>query len=44
MVDIIMPYISNEGKEADTSDTKETLDDKMLRELCLQQEAMEREM
>ena len=44
VVDIITPYIFNEEKEANTSDTEETLDDKTLRELHLQQEAMEREM
>ena len=37
VVDIITPYIFNEEKEANTSDTEETLDDKTLRELHLQQ-------
>ena len=44
VVDIITPYISNEAKEAETSDIEDAVDDKTLRELCLQHEAMEKEM
>ena len=42
--DINTPYISHGEKDVDSSDTEEPLDDKTLRELRLQQEAMEREM
>ena len=41
IVDIITPYISN-GEKDDSSDMEEPLDNKTLRDLCLQQEAMER--
>ena len=44
MVDIITPYMSNGEKDVDVLDGEETLDDKNLRELPLQQDAMEREM
>ena len=44
ILDIITPNISNEEKDVDSSKTQEPLDDKTLRELRLQQEAMEREM
>ena len=33
VVDIITPYITNEEKEREISDTEATLDDKSLREL-----------
>ena len=44
VVDIITPYIVNEEKDTDISDTEARLDDRSLRELCLQQEALEREL
>ena len=44
ILDIITPNISNEEKDVDSSGTEGPLDDKTLRELHLQQEAMEREM
>ena len=44
VVDIITPYMSNGEKDVDVLDGEETLDDKNLRELPLQQDAMEREM
>ena len=44
VVDIITPYISNEAKEAETSDIEDAVDDKTLRKVCLQQEVMEKEM
>ena len=43
VVHIFTPYISNKEKEMDISDIKATLDNKPLRELHLQQEAIERE-
>ena len=42
--DINTPYISHGEKDVDSSDTEEPLDDKTLRELRLEQEAMEKEM
>ena len=44
ILDIITPNISNEEKDVDSSGTEGPLDDKTLRELHLQQKAMEREM
>ena len=44
VVDITAPYICDEANEAETSDTEDAVDDMTLRELRLQQEAMEREM
>ena len=44
VVDIITPYMSNREKDVDSSEAEEPLDDKTLKELRLQQEAMEREM
>ena len=44
VVDIITPSMSNGEKDVDVLDGEETPDDKTLRELPLQQEAMEREM
>ena len=44
VVDIITPSMSNGEKDVDVLDGEETLDDKNLRELPLQQDAMEREM
>ena len=44
IVDIITPYMTNEEKYDEILEEKETLDDKTLRELRLQQEAREKEM